>query len=204
MVKKMKKKESGAKKILDLGCGKRKHEGAVGIDCEKSSSADIIHDLNKFPYPFKDNTFDLIYCSDILEHLNDVIKVIQELYRISKPGAKIIIGAPHFSSHNAYTDLTHKRSFAVRSFDFFSIEESSIIKYSHQKARFRIIKKKIILNRFIFKFRGKWIKIRNILFTYLINISPLTQDIYERFFAFIFTAESVRFELEVIKEVSKK
>ncbi len=196
-------KENNEMEILDLGCGKRKHEGAVGIDCEKDSAADVIHDLNKFPYPFKDNTFDLIYCFDILEHLDDIIKVMEELYRISKPGAKIIIGTPHFSSHNTYTDLTHKRAFAVRSFDFFTNEESSIIKYSHQKAQFRIIKKRIKPNRFIFNFRRKWIKIPNIPLEYLINLSPLTQDIYERFLAFIFTAEAVYFELKVIKEVIK-
>ena len=66
-------------KILDLGCGKRKHKGAIGIDSEKDSAADIIHDLNKFSYPFKNNTFDLIYCYDILEHLDNIIKVIEEL-----------------------------------------------------------------------------------------------------------------------------
>ena len=187
------------KKILDLGCGKRKHKGAIGIDYEKDSNADIIWDLNKVPYPFEDNTFDLVYCSDILEHLDNIIKVIEELYRISKHGAKIIIGSPHFSSHNAYTDLTHRRAFAIRSFDFFSDDETSVIKYSHLNARFKILTKKIIPNRFIFKFRGKWLKIRNIPLEFLINLSPFTQDIYERFFTFIFTAEGVYFELKVIK-----
>ena len=38
-------------KILDLGCGKRKRKGTVGIDISKDTDADIIHDLNKFPYP---------------------------------------------------------------------------------------------------------------------------------------------------------
>ncbi len=186
-------------KILDIGCGKRKIKGAIGIDCEKDSDADLICDLNKFPYSFKNNTFDLIYCFDILEHLNDIIKVIDELYRISKQEAKIIISVPHFSSHNSYTDLTHKRAFAVRSFDFFVKEESSVVKYSNQKSQFRIIKKEIIPNRFIFKFNKKWIKIPNIPLKYIINFSPLTQDIYERFFPFILTAEAVHFELKVIK-----
>jgi len=189
--------------ILDLGCGKRKYKSAIGIDAAKNSDADIIHDLNKFPYPFNDNTFDYIYCNDILEHLDNIIEVIEELYRISKSRAKIIIRSPHFSSHNAYTDLTHKRAFGIRSFDFFTNEQSSVIKYLHTKAQFKIIKKKIKPNRFIFKFKGKWIKIRNIVLEYLININSLTQDIYERFFSFIFTAEGVYFELEVIKEVTK-
>jgi hypothetical protein len=35
-----------------MGCGNRKVAGAVGIDVSPDSQADIIHDLNSFPYPF--------------------------------------------------------------------------------------------------------------------------------------------------------
>lgn len=186
-------------KKLDLGCGKRKVKGCIGMDISPDSDADVIHDLNKLPYPFKANSFDVIYAHDCLEHLNEVIKVMEEIYRIAKPGAKIFITVPHFTSHNFYTDLTHQRAFAVRSFDFFSPDESSVIKYLHPKARFKIVSKKIEPNRFIFKFRNKWIKIRNQPLYFLINLSPLIQDIYERFFAFIFTAEGIHFELKAIK-----
>ena len=40
-------------KILDLGCGKRKQKDAIGVDMSEDSDADVIHDLNKFPYPFE-------------------------------------------------------------------------------------------------------------------------------------------------------
>ncbi len=186
-------------KILDLGCGKRKVKGAIGVDHDKTSDADVFCDLTHFPYPFKENAFDLIYCIDVLEHFDDTIRIIEEVYRISKPGTKLIIGVPHFSSHNFYTDITHKKAFAVRSFDFFSDDDSSVIKYLCSKARFKILKKKIVPNKFIFKIKGKLIKILNIPLEYLINCSTLTQDIYERFFAFILTAESVYFELMVKK-----
>lgn len=185
---------------LDLGCGNRKKEGCIGIDISPHSQADVIHDLNQFPYPFKANSFDIIYAFDCLEHLDNVVRVMEELYRISKPGAQIFISVPHFSSHNFYTDLTHKHPFGIRSLDFFSPDKSSVIKYFHSKARFRIISKKIEPNRFILKVGRKWIKIRNKPLYFLINFSPLSQDIYERFFAFIFTAEGCHFKIEVIKK----
>ena len=48
----------GFMKVLDVGCGNCKLKGAIGIDI--SPAADIRHDLNKFPYPIKPNSFDKI------------------------------------------------------------------------------------------------------------------------------------------------
>ena len=66
-------------KVLDLGCGRAKFPGSIGVDSNPESDADIIHDLNKFPYPFHDNEFDVIRCIDILEHLDDVVRVMEEI-----------------------------------------------------------------------------------------------------------------------------
>ena len=57
------------KSVLDLGCGNRKKPGAIGVDINPNAQADIIHDLNKFPYPFEDSTFDEIYADNTIEHL---------------------------------------------------------------------------------------------------------------------------------------
>lgn len=57
-----------AREILDLGCGTRKREGAIGVD-KIPSVADILHDLDCFPYPFEDSSFDEIHLDNVLEHL---------------------------------------------------------------------------------------------------------------------------------------
>jgi SAM-dependent methyltransferase len=44
--------------------------------------------------PFDDNTFDVIFCNHILEHVNDYKKALQELYRALKPGGWGIIQSP--------------------------------------------------------------------------------------------------------------
>lgn len=105
--------------ILDLGCGKRKRPDAIGIDVNSRSDADILHDLNHYPYPFADNHFDAVYADNILEHLDDVIKVMIELHRITKPGCPVEITVPFFPHRNANTDPTHKHWFGVHSFDYF-------------------------------------------------------------------------------------
>ena len=53
-------------KILDLGCGKKKRPGSVGVDHLDRHAADVIHDLNVFPYPFPDNECDVIYLDNVL------------------------------------------------------------------------------------------------------------------------------------------
>ncbi|MBU0635271.1 MAG: class I SAM-dependent methyltransferase [Candidatus Omnitrophica bacterium] len=186
--------------ILDMGCGRRKLENAIGVDIHTESDADVVWDLNKIPYPFKDNSVDKIRFADCLEHLDDVPKVLEEAYRISKKGARISIASPHFSSHNFYTDLTHKRPFGLHSFDMYSDQDSIVIKYDRPKAKFHILKKWIEPNPFVFKTKKRIVKIHNMPLRILINLSSFTQDVYERFFAFILTAEGVHFVLEVVKE----
>ena len=74
-------------KILDVGCGANKYEGAIGLDNNPRTAADVIHDLGEIPYPFPDDEFDLIVSSHVVEHVPDVMAFVGELHRIAKPGA---------------------------------------------------------------------------------------------------------------------
>jgi predicted SAM-dependent methyltransferase len=73
---------------LDIGCGKFKLPGFIGIDIDPESSADLLHDINT-PLPYPDNSIDEIYCSHLLEHCKNVEFVLNEFYRICKPGTVI-------------------------------------------------------------------------------------------------------------------
>ena len=106
-------------KKLNVGCGEKILSGYINIDIVKTVGIDVVHNLNKFPYPFKDNEFEEIYADNVLEHIDDIILVMQEFHRITKEGAKIIIKVPHFSSHDAWAHPQHKRAFTSETFDFF-------------------------------------------------------------------------------------
>jgi len=106
-------------KVLDLGCGARKIEGAVGMDQEPLQNVDVVHNLDAFPYPQESSSFDRIVLRHVLEHLDDVIKVMNEVHRIGKPDGMVEIHTPHFTSLNAYNDPTHKHFFSLLAFDFF-------------------------------------------------------------------------------------
>ncbi|MFW9881740.1 MAG: methyltransferase domain-containing protein [Candidatus Thorarchaeota archaeon] len=103
---------------LNLGCGKDIKKGYINLDQSKQEGVDVVHDLNKYPWPFKDNHFDEIYARDCIEHLNDLFKAMSEIKRICKKDALVRIIVPYWHSSGAfYPD--HKYVFNVDSMKFF-------------------------------------------------------------------------------------
>jgi predicted SAM-dependent methyltransferase len=96
---------------LNLGSGEFLKEGFVNVDYYSSAMPDISHDLNQIPYPFEDNSFELVEADHVLEHLMNPFQVMGELRRICSPGAIIHIRVPHFS--RGFTHADHKRGFDV-------------------------------------------------------------------------------------------
>lgn len=89
--------------ILHLGSGNTKIKGAISLDMNARVHPDVIHNLNTFPYPFKKNQFNKIIADNIFEHLNDIPKILEEIYRISKPGAqfrktKVVLEPQHVTN----------------------------------------------------------------------------------------------------------
>ena len=72
----------------------------------------IVHDLSEFPYPFKDDEFELVFASHVLEHLDNPQKALYEMLRI---GRVVEIYVPHRYSLYA----KHKEHRAVFSCSWF-------------------------------------------------------------------------------------
>jgi len=103
-------------KKLNLGCGSEYKKGWMNIDVLKSIKADEYFSLDKYPWPLKNNSFDKILMKSILEHLQDPIKALKEIIRISKNNAKIIVIVPHARNYVYISDLQHKTNFTEASF----------------------------------------------------------------------------------------
>jgi ubiquinone biosynthesis O-methyltransferase len=102
------------KKLLDIGCGDGvlsylfAKEGAkvTGIDYsdiaiefgkEKIKSKNLDIDFKQgsaYELPYKDNSFDIIVSSDVIEHLEDVPKYLSEINRVVKNGGIVVISTP--------------------------------------------------------------------------------------------------------------
>lgn len=174
-------------KILDIGCGSKKVPGAVGMDIIATSDADVVHDLNSFPYPFPDSTFDEVYADNVLEHLDEVLPVMEEIHRISKPGAKIKIDVPYFRSKWAYMDPTHRHYFTYESLFYFDVDHSYFKRYQYSKASFKVVDVKF--NETIHVARSALIK----------KIANRWPSGYETYLSHVFPLDCITYRLVVVK-----
>jgi len=103
-------------KNLNLGCGEDYKKGWINLDSRRNIKSDIRWDLNSLPYPFKKMEFDNVLLSHVLEHVNDPVKVLKEVIRISKENAKVTVIVPHANSYASNSDLQHKGRFTENTF----------------------------------------------------------------------------------------
>jgi SAM-dependent methyltransferase len=173
------------RRVLDVGCGRSKFPGSTGIDFAQNSFADVMHDLNVFPYPLADGDFDVILCRNVIEHVQNVVGLMEEIHRVGRNGADVIITTPHFSSLYSYQDPTHLRHLAFDSMDYFTDNTSHSNFYSNK--RFTMVKKEIDFGK-SFPF--------SLIASGLFKLSPHK---YEKHFAFAFPCNSLSFHLKVVK-----
>lgn len=171
-------------RILDLGCGRKKTPGTVGMDGSRNSRADILADLDRPPYPLQADVFDRVILNNVLEHLDDVVAVLGEVHRIARPGAEVVIRTPHFSSVYSWRDVTHRHHLALDSLDQFAT--GSKLDTFYTGAWFEILEKRILFGKSLISWipRG------------LCRLSPHK---YEKHLAFVFPANDLLFRLRVVK-----
>jgi len=170
-------------KKLNIGAGKDIKEGWDNQDICNLPGINLCFDLDSKDWPIKDNTYDLVECKMIIEHLKDWPKAMEEIWRISKQHSKIIIEVPLFPSMYAVIDPTHKAFFTYQTFEYFSPDYS--LNY-YTKARFNIKKRYI---------RFSWNKFLN-LWAIPINMFPVY---YSRYWAGVCPSNSLEIELECVK-----
>lgn len=109
---------------LNLGCGSHKLDGFVNVDRSPHCAPDILHDLEAVPWPFETSSAAEIVLSHVLEHLGQVpdvyLAIIQELYRVCRPGALVRITVPHPRHDDYLGDPTHVRPITVQGLELFS------------------------------------------------------------------------------------
>jgi len=104
---------------INLGCGQKYLPGYLNCDVVPHIKADRYFDLNRFPYPLESDGADEIFMDNVIEHLDDVIKVMEELHRILKVGGRLRILVPYAKTDWALQDPTHKHFFTEQTFNYF-------------------------------------------------------------------------------------
>ncbi len=134
---------------LDIACGQRKEKGFKGVDIAPLPNVDFVWDLEKYPWePFPDNSCEEILISHYAEHAKDLIRFMDEVWRIAKPDAKVTITTPYYTSIRAWQDPTHVRAFSEVTWLYFSQQKRTEAKLEHydMRADFDIVNTMVFFN----------------------------------------------------------
>lgn len=132
--------------ILNLGSGTDDY-GDVKMDRRPIGPCNLVGDIHYLP--FRDNVFQEVKASHVLEHSDDAIGVLEEIYRISKDGATINILVPHADSINFKTDPTHKTSFTKNSMEYY--KDDTIYPNWYTDIRFSVLEAKLVIYKYRFQ-----------------------------------------------------
>lgn len=138
---------TGLRRVIDLGCGSRKKTGAIGLDIARIAGVDIVADVMR-PLPFRDRSIDEVYASHLVEHVEDLMTFMGEVWRVCKPGALVHLRFPHGgTSFVLWRDPTHRRGVLLDTFDYFDPNTfgGSAFGYYHP-AKFRIVHRRLTFN----------------------------------------------------------
>ena len=104
---------------LNLGCGTDIRPGFVNLDSAGLPGVDVVHDLTSLPLPFESERFAEVVCQDVLEHVPDYPRLLGEIHRIMRPGGRLVVRSPHFTSRAVWLDPTHRTTFSIDTLRFF-------------------------------------------------------------------------------------
>lgn len=173
--------------ILDVGCGRNKFPGSIGIDHNPRTAADVLCNLDRPPYPFGDNLFDQIRVVHVIEHVEDVLAIMKELHRLARPGGRILLVTPHYTDFSSFCDPTHRWHLNSFSFRHFGEDHGGYDFYTQQKLKeLRVHVRLLALWR--------WLG-----FEILVNYSRRFRLFWEHYLCYLVRGKVITFEFEVIK-----
>lgn len=105
---------------LNLGCGMTPLAGYVNIDREPYALTDMKLDMDGEEWPFLDGSVSDIRAYHVLEHMDDLLWVMKECYRVLEPGGLLEITTPHPASEGFWSDPTHKHPITLNTLALFS------------------------------------------------------------------------------------
>ena len=96
----------------------------IGLNRSADPHSDIYWDLNWSPcIPLPCRSVDEIHSNQVLEHLKDPIQIMNEQWRVLKPGGLVYACVPHYLSPYADGDPTHRTRWSETSFQYYCLRD---------------------------------------------------------------------------------
>jgi SAM-dependent methyltransferase len=180
-------------RVLDIGCGTNKVAGAIGMDVNPRTTADVIHDLDDLPYPFADDQFDEVIGRHVIEHVREPMAVMCELHRITRNGGIVKLVAPHWTNPDFATDLTHRNH--LNSYSFRNLTDDRAVFPFYTDVRFRQLKTRVTLLN-LWKLTGLELLIN---LDHRLPSLRFIRKFWEQYLNAVIRGKEIHFELEVVK-----
>lgn len=108
---------------LELGGGATHQEGFTSIDLMPYTDNTIVHNLeNGLPDSIKDNSVVEIHADNFLEHIQNVVDVMNDCHRVITDDGLFVIKVPKAGTVADFKDPTHKTHFLKETFQYFDID----------------------------------------------------------------------------------
>lgn len=130
--------------LLNLGCSDAHVSGYLNVD--RVEPANVVCDLSAAPWPWADSSVDRIRAHDIIEHLPDKIRTMNEAWRVLKPGAEFEIVVPTTDGPGAWQDPTHVSWWNRNSFMYYTDGDPHRERFGKAygiTARFRVVRERL-------------------------------------------------------------
>jgi SAM-dependent methyltransferase len=86
---------AAGKRVLDIGCGDKPYypffrtaASYIGVDVQQNPNADLVGAAEAIPA--EDGSFDIVICTQVLEHADDPAQAVREMYRVTAPGGRVL------------------------------------------------------------------------------------------------------------------
>jgi hypothetical protein len=94
---------------LYLGAGQKRLSGYLHVDVVNCPGIDVVHDLNQLPWPWEDNSVNVIVAEDLVEHLAiNLIQFCDEAWRVLAERGELFVRTPHHAGPSSWIDPTHR------------------------------------------------------------------------------------------------
>jgi ubiquinone/menaquinone biosynthesis C-methylase UbiE len=179
---------------IEIGCGpNKKNFDAIGIDLIDFDCVDIVGDVFEVLSQIPNESVKNIYTYHFLEHIEDIDRLIKEMHRVLCQKGKLFAVVPHFSNPFYYSDLTHKVTFGLYSFAYYSTNDLKRKVPNYQNdVLFEQDSIRLIFKSYPPRYFRHAIKKS---YEYIFNINMYMKEFYEENLTYIFPCYEISFIL---------
>ncbi|MGA0609120.1 class I SAM-dependent methyltransferase [Caldimonas sp. KR1-144] len=186
---------------LNLGCGSKPLDGFLGVDLGEHTTAQVRMDVLEYLRSLPAHSVDEVYSRHMLEHLDAqaLRALLAEIDRVLMPGGRMRFVVPHFSNPYFHADPTHRQAFAVHTFSYLC-ETTCLPRKVPAYVRtpgWHLARVKLGFRPYgRLRLLGLRVPMLSDLLNPLVNLSPRTIELFERYCAGVLSIYELTYWIE--------